>query len=525
MKYGGKNMSLKHNLTQSKWESLSEQTRLDIEYALGQELDNIGIFVENKSEKSVSELVQMGQSMSNPTSIGTIQSKEQWELTARNGNKFNNLKPYSENGFSSLIVNQFQVNPSVLSIPLKRNLTEQNCSFPKNASRFPKFVDSISHVFGIKVVENAAQISSYEIGKVKESAFKKSDAIILNCNKLTTSDYDRFAAIFNCIAKIGVGEKLKTFDDPSYLALNDEDKNNFKFTAEKLVTLGLARATILSDELDQKQVIKLDDALKFEFFKTLALLSGKRNNVAKSISNLAEQSIVFVCEKLGYEKNSISKYLKSLNFTYKEEPSSLFDAIYKAGNFEAIATRVENAKDEETTVSKAETQSSVKAAVKASFALTMLLQRNILAYEGKLKASIANKKSYEEFFESESSNIIEFVLNKKVEKATAEGRSTKNLKTAANKSNEISQEFAIRVNAMLKNTFEFAKEKAANGNLETRSVPKLFRMANNQEGENKSPTSIAKATFNEVVKDVVKRTKQQEKAAKKAKKQPDEFAY
>lgn len=519
-------MSLKPKFSQTDWDRLSEATKADIELALSQTLDNIGLFVENPSEKSVNGLVQVGQSLSNPTSIGRIQTAQNWVKTATNGKVNSTMMPYSTDGFSSLAVSSVQNDGTKISVPVKRNLTEQNCSFPKSASRYTKIVEKFEKTFGIKVVEKLASgSSSYQLEKVKDGAFKKVNGVVMNCNNIVISDFDRFAIIFNCIAKLVVDEKLKAFDDASYLSLNNSDKQNFRSAAEKLVTLGIARATILED-VPSTASIKLDDALKFEFFQTLALLSGKRNDVAKSISSLSELAISDICEKLGYNKDSIANNLKALNFTYQGSPKSVFEAVYKAAGLQELAVEVKDEKlekDEKTP--EEESLSKTKTAVKATFAMTALLQRNILAYKGKLEASIVDKGSLETFFEDDSENIVVFALNKKLQEAKNAGKGHRKYETANEKSSEIAQEFSTRLNSMLKKTYEFAKGKAEKGELETRSPQKLFREANNNEGENKSALAIAKKTFKETVDDVVKQTRKQEKAAKKAKKQPDEFAY
>lgn len=510
MKNGGGIMSLKPKFSQADWDKLSEITKEDVELALSKGLDSIGIFVQNPTEKSVSGLVQVGQSVSNPTTIGRIQTSQNWIKTATNGKVNATIMPYSSDGYSSLAVNLVQNDETKIDVPLKRNLTEQNCSFPKSSSRYAKIVEKIEKTFGVKIVETFANSSSYQL---KSGLLKKE--ISLNCNNVVISDFDRFAMIFNCIAKLVVDEKLKSFDDASYLSLNSNDKQNFKSSAEKLVTLGLSRATILEDTPSSAS-LKLDDALKFEFFQTLSLLAGKRNDVAKSISNLSEIAISEICEKLGYNKDSIASNLITLGFSYQESPKTVFEAIFNAANLQELAIEV---KDE-----KAEKTSEVaKEKVKLSFAMTPLLQRNILALEGKLKAAIVKKESLDGFFEDSSENIVVFALNKKLEEAKKTEKSQKKFETAAEKSSEIAQEFSTRLNSMLKKTYKYAEEKANKGELETRSPQKLFREANNNEGENKSALAIAKNTFKETVNDVVKETRKQEKNARKAKKSSEDL--
>lgn len=67
-------MSFKHNFTQNDWDNLTQTTKDDINFALSQELDSIGNFVFNKSEKSVNALIQMAQSLTNPKQLA--QSKQ-----------------------------------------------------------------------------------------------------------------------------------------------------------------------------------------------------------------------------------------------------------------------------------------------------------------------------------------------------------------------------------------------------------------------------------------------------------------
>lgn len=521
MKNGGGIMSLKPKFSQADWDKLSETTKADIELALSKGLDGVGMFVQNPTEKSVSGLVQVGQSLSNPTTIGRIQTSQNWIKTATNGKINSTIAPYSSEGYSSLAVSIVQNDGTKIAVPVKRNLTEQNCSFPKSSSRYAKIVEKIEKTFGVKVVENYANSSSYQL---KNGFFKKE--ISLNCNNVVISDFDRFAMIFNCIAKLVVEEKLKSFDNASYLSLNNSDKQSFKSSVEKLVTLGLARATILEDTPSNASM-KLDDALKFEFFQTLSFLAGKRNDVAKSISNLSEVAISEICEKLEYNKDSISSNLITLGCSYQELPKTVFEAIYNAANLQelAIEVQVEKIEENEKTAKEESKKSAevVKEKVKLSFAMTPLLQRNILALEGKLKTAIVKKESLEEFFEDTSENIVVFALNKKLEDAKKTGKGQKKFETATEKSSEIAQEFSTRLNSMLKKTYEHAKEKAEKGELETRSPQKLFRDANNNEGENKSAFAIAKKTFKETVDDVVKETRKQEKKARKTKKSSEDL--
>lgn len=70
--------------------------------------------------------------------------------------------------------------------------------------------------------------------------------------------------ILNCLTKQAVENEVKSFNNPSYIALNDKDKESFKIATEKLATLGLARATILDDN-NPAPAKALDDALKFDF--------------------------------------------------------------------------------------------------------------------------------------------------------------------------------------------------------------------------------------------------------------------
>lgn len=507
-------MSFKHNFTQNDWDNLTQTTKDDINFALNQELDSVGNFVFNKNEKSVNALIQMAQSLTNPKTIGAIQTKQEWATTARNGKILESIKPYSNAGYSSLAVTLPLWDASKILVPVKRNYSEQNCSLPLSASRYQKFVEKIQTTFGLKVVENSnySSLTSYGIEKVKEGAFKKVDAIVLNCNRAVTTDYDRFAMIFNCLAKQSVESEIKSFDNASYLALNDKDKENFKIVTEKLATLGLARATILDDR-STAPAKTFDDALKFDFFHTLTLLDGKRNNVVKAISLLTENVVESICNKLGYTKEAIVDNLKNLGYKYAQEPKNAFEAIFMAGNLEAIATEVQE--NETKSIVK---QKAIDCISKAAKTISPLLQKNIIAFKGKLEAAIINKKDYDKFFESDSPDVITFVLNEKLEKAKQTGKGQKKFQTAANKSTEIAQEFSVRVNAMLRKTNELAKEKSAKGQLETTSIPKLFKEANNDENSNKTPRAIAKTTFKETINDVVKKANDEKKAARKTKK-------
>ena len=136
-----------------------------------------------------------------------------------------------------------------------------------------------------------------------------------------------------------------------------------------------------------------------------------------------------------------------------------------------------------------------------------------------MDAAIIDKKDYDKFFESDSQDIITFVLSEKLEKAKQTGRGQKKYQTAVEKSPEIAQEFSVRVKAMLGKTFELAKSKSEKGELKTTSVPKLFKEANNEENSNKTPHTIARETFKETVNDVVKKANDEKKAERKAKKQ------
>lgn len=511
-------MSFKHNFTQNDWDNLTQTTKDDINFALSQELDSIGNFVFNKSEKSVNALIQMAQSLTNPKTIGAIQTKQEWATTARNGKVMESIKPYSNAGYSSLAVTLPWWDASKLLIPVKRNYSEQNCSLPLSASRYKKFVEKIQPTFGLKVVENSSYSSptTYGIEKVKEAAFKKADAIVLNCNNAVTTDYDRFAMILNCLAKQAVENEVKSFNNPSYIALNDKDKENFKIATEKLATLGLARATILDDN-NPAPAKALDDALKFDFFHTLTLLDGKRNDIVKSISTLTETVVESICNKLGYTKEAIVGNLKNLGYKYAQEPKSVFEAIFMAGNLEAIATEVQE--NETTKVAKQKALDCVAKAAKAAKSASPSLTKKIIAYKGTLDAAIIDKKDYDKFFESDSQDVITFVLGEKLEKAKQTGRGQKKYQTAVEKSPEIAQEFSVRVKAMLGKTFELAKSKSEKGELKTTSVPKLFKEANNEENSNKTPHTIARETFKETVNDVVKKANDEKKAERKAKKQ------
>lgn len=508
-------MSFKHNFTQNDWDNLTQTTKDDINFALSQELDSIGNFVFNKSEKSVNALIQMAQSLTNPKTIGAIQTKQEWATTARNGKVMESIKPYSNAGYSSLAVTLPMWDASKLLVPVKRNYSEQNCSLPLSASRYKKFVEKVQPTFGLKVIENSSYSSSttYGIEKVKESAFKKADAIVLNCNNAVTTDYDRFAMIFNCLAKQAVENEVKSFDNASFIALNDKDKESFKIATEKLATLGLARATILDDN-SSAPAKTFDDALKFDFFHTLTLLDGKRNDVVKSISALTKTVVESICNKLGYTKEAIVANLKNLGYKYAQEPKSVFEAIFMAGNLEAIATEVQE--NETTNIAK---QKALDCVAKAAKSASPSLTKKIIAYKGTLDAAIIDKKDYDKFFESDSQDVITFVLGEKLEKAKQTGRGQKKYQTAVEKSPEIAQEFSVRVKAMLRKTDELAKSKSEKGELETTSVPKLFKEANNEENSNKTPRAIARETFKETVNDVVKKANDEKKAERKTKKQ------
>lgn len=426
----------KYFTTINNWENLTPETKKEIMAAFAKKLDAVGQFVSINAEnkKSVLEIIQTAQSLANPKTVGLVASAEAWKKYADNryGYIIDNILPYSNAGYSCYAVRASYPAAKNILLPPVLNFVPgtQICNHnEKTTPRFTKFVENVQSKLNIKI-EVVPSLSKISVPySVKKSMFKQTTITLFNDGSL--NDFTAAAIISNLIAHIFVEENFKSFESKNsslVKALTPTELTYFKTITEKLVTLGLVRATDLQNP---EIAFKLDEALKLDFFSSLTLLSGKRYGTALKITEFAKEVIENVSQKLNYSQDKVVSNMKNMGFEYNKESTNIFEAIYLPNNLKkAFEIDLEKLIAEETAAEVAEEAKNKVKHVLGTAALNI----NINKIKAKLRRVLPGLitenllgKDAERYFENDgdfdNESIISFVLQenpRKYPKASGE---------------------------------------------------------------------------------------------------------